>query len=145
MGYEASFIALVLSLVFTSLTGFYPGGIIVPSFIVLFADQPERIIGTLAAAVLTVFCYKLMSRHLILFGRRRFVMIILTGALWTLVWLKVFPYLAPATMEFRMIGWVIPGLIANNFEKQGVTVTTAGLITVTAASYFAGELLKWIL
>ncbi len=144
MGYEASFIALLFSLGFTYLTGFFPGGIIVPSYIVLFADQPERVLGTIAASLLTIICYKILSRYLILFGKRRFVIIILTGALWSMIWLKIFPYLSPETMEFRMIGWVIPGLIANNFEKQGIAVTTGGLVTVTAAAYFAGELLKWI-
>jgi gamma-polyglutamate biosynthesis protein CapC len=67
MGYEIMFIGLVLALGYVSLTGYYPGGIIVPGYLVLFVDQPFRMAGTLAAALLTLALYLLASRHLILF------------------------------------------------------------------------------
>lgn len=141
MGYEIAFIGLLLSLVFTGLTGIYPGGIIVPSYLVLFVNQPERIVGTLIAAVLTLAVYRIASKYLILFGRRRFVFLILTGAAWALPWLAVFPSLFPMSIEFRVIGWVIPGLIANHYDRQGVMNTTAALVTVTVALHFLGRLL----
>jgi hypothetical protein len=53
--------------------------------------------------------------------------------------------LFPLSLEFRVIGWVIPGLIANNFEKQGIVVTTASLVTVTVATYVMGRLLATVL
>lgn len=139
MGFELSFAGLILSLVFTALTGLYPGGIIVPGYLVLFAEQPERIAGTLTASLMTYFCYRLISEYFILFGRRRFVFIILIGGLWTMVWIKFLPFLFPVSIEYRVIGWVIPGLIANNFERQGVMITTASLVVVTVASYFIGQ------
>ena len=141
MGYEISFIGLLISLVYVGLTGFYPGGIIVPSYLVLFMEQPSRIAGTLVAAFLTLICYTIASKYLILFGKRRFIFMILFGGLWTFVWLTVFPSIFPASVEFRVIGWVIPGLIANNFEKQGVLVTTASLVTVTVIVYFIGKII----
>ncbi len=141
MGYEISFLGLLVSLLFIGLTGYYPGGIIVPSYLVLFIDQPARIAGTLAAALLTSICYKIASQYLIVFGRRRLVFMILFGGLWTFISLQFFPALLPASLEFRVIGWVIPGLIANQFERQGVLITTAALFTVTAVIYFLGKLL----
>jgi len=141
MGYETPFIGLLMSLLFTGMTGVYPGGIIVPSYLVLFIDQPARIAGTVAAAVLTHACYRIASRYLILFGRRRFVFMVLVGGVWTFLWLHIFPFIVPVSVEFRVIGWVIPGLIANNFERQGVIITTASLVTVTVAVYFTGRLL----
>ena len=54
MGYEIAFIGLLVSLLFTAITGFYPGGIIVPSYLVLFMNQPARIAGTLIAALLSL-------------------------------------------------------------------------------------------
>ncbi len=140
MGYEISFLGLLVSLVFVSLTGIYPGGIIVPSYLYLFAEQPLRICGTLGAALLTLFCFKLLSRYLILFGRRRFIFMILVGGIWTFLWIKLFPQIIPASVEFKVIGWVIPGLIANNFERQGVIVTASSIITVTVIIYFIGRL-----
>ena len=141
MEYELVFIALLASLLFIGATGFYPGGIIVPSYLVLFIHQPSRLLGTLIAALLTHLCYKLLSRYLIIFGRRMFVFMVLVGALWAFFWMQVFPIIYPASLEFRVIGWVIPGLIANNFEKQGVVSTTASLVTVTVAVYLVGRLL----
>jgi poly-gamma-glutamate biosynthesis protein PgsC/CapC len=141
MGYEIPFVGLLLSLVFTALTGLYPGGIIVPSYLVLFVHEPARIVGTLAAALLSLLLYRLASRRLILFGRRRFVFLILLGGLAAVLSWRLMPALFPASTEFRVIGWVIPGLIANHFERQGVLLTTAGLVTVTIALALLGRAL----
>jgi len=145
MSYELTFLGLLLSLLYVSITGLYPGGIIIPGYLVLFIDQPARIAGSLIVAVLTLLCFKLASQYLIIFGRRKFVFMILTGGIWTLVWMRMLPMLFPLSLEFRVIGWVIPGLIANNFEKQGVVVTTASLVTVTVATYVVGRLLAVVL
>jgi len=144
MGYENSFLGLLISLIFIGLTGYYPGGIIVPSYLVLFMDQPARIVGTLIAALLTMLCFKVASSYLILFGRRKLVFMILLGGCWTILWLQVFPFIFPASLEFRVIGWVIPGLIANHFERQGVLATTASLVIVTVVVYFLGRILYFV-
>jgi len=142
MGYETSFLGVLLSLLFIGLTGIYPGGIIVPSYLVLFAHSPERIGGTLIVALVTTFCFKLASHYLILFGARRFVFMILIAGAWTFLWLRFFPSLLPASLEFRVIGWVVPGLIANSFERQGILITTASLTTVTVAVYLLSLALR---
>lgn len=145
MSYEITFFGLLLSLLYIGITGLYPGGIIVPGYLVLFADQPARIAGTLLAALLTLLCFKLASQYLIIFGRRRFVFMVLVGGVWALLWLQVFPSFLPLSPEFRVIGWVIPGLIANSFERQGVIVTTASLFTVTVAAYLLGRVMYMML
>ena len=137
-GYELSFIGLIVSILFLGLTGIYPGGIIIPSYLVLFIDQPKRLAGTLIVSFLTLACYRLASHFLILFGRRRFIFMILTGGIWTYLWLSVFPPLFPGSLEFRVIGWGIPGLIANHLERQGILVTCSALVTVTVIIYFIG-------
>ena len=144
MGFELPFIGLLVSLAFVGLTGVYPGGIIVPSYLVLFLSDPERIIGTLLAAFLTMVTYRLSCRWLILFGRRRFVFLILVGGLWVILWSQFFPFIFPISMEFQVIGWMIPGLIANHMERQGVVETTASLVTVTLAIGFVGRLLTLV-
>ncbi len=141
MELELAFLGLLASLAFTGLTGFYPGGIIVPSYLVLFLSDPGRILGTLAVALLTFLMYRLASRWLILFGRRRFVFLILVGGSWAFLWRLLLPSLFPASAELAVIGWVIPGLIANHFEGQGVLLTTASLVTVTVVVGWLGRLL----
>ncbi len=145
MSYELTFLGLLLSLLYVSITGLYPGGIIVPGYLVLFIDQPARIAGSLIVAALTLLCFKLASQYLIIFGRRKFVFMVLIGGIWTLLWIRILPVLFPLSLEFRVIGWVIPGLIANNFEKQGVIVTTASLVTVTVVTYLTGRLVAMAL
>ena len=144
MGFEVPFIGLLVSLLFIGLTGVYPGGIIVPSYLVLFLHQPERIAGTIIAAFLTLAVYRLSCRWLILFGRRRFVFLVLIGGFWALLWLQLFPYIFPASLEFRVIGWVIPGLIANHLDRQGAVVTTASLVTITVAVGWLGRLIEMV-
>jgi len=144
MGFELPFLGLLVALAFIALTGLYPGGIIVPSYLVLFLWAPERIVGTLIAALLTMAAYRLSCRWLILFGRRRFVFLILVGGLWAMFWGQLFPFIFPISMEFQVIGWMIPGLIANHMDRQGVVVTTASLVTVTLAIGLLGRLLTLV-
>ena len=143
MGYELLFIGLVLALAYISLTGYYPGGIIVPGYLVLFVDQPYRMAGTLAAALLTMGVYLLASRYLLIFGKRRLVILILIGAIFSLLLSSFLPLLFPVQVDYRVIGLVIPGLIAGNFERQGIAITTASMAIVVAASWFIGYL--WLL
>ncbi len=145
MGYETSFLGVVISALFMGFTGITPGGIIVPSYLALFVNSPFRVAGTLAVALLTVVCFRIASRYWILFGTRRFAFIILTAGLWTVACIRLFPVVLPGSIEFRVIGWVVPGLIANNFERQGIGVTAAALVTATGITWFLGQLLRiWI-
>ena len=144
MGFELPFIGLLISLIFTGITGLFPGGIIVPSYLVLFYNQPARIAGTLLAALLTLLCYRALSTWLILFGRRRFVLLLLIGGIWAMLGREVVASIFPLSVEFRIIGWVVPGLIAGHFEKQGVVTTTASLATVTVLIFFLGRILNLI-
>jgi poly-gamma-glutamate biosynthesis protein PgsC/CapC len=141
MPYEAPFIGLMASLLFITLTGFYPGGVIVPSYLVLFLDQPARLGATLVVALLTLLCFRLASQWLILFGARRFVFMVLVAALWSFAASRALSSAPLLTREFQVIGWIVPGLMSNAFERQGIALTTASIVTVTVASYFVGRLL----
>ena len=141
MMYETFFIGLVLAVLYVEITDIYPGGIIVPAYIALYLDQPLRILATLVIALLSLLIYKFLSRFLILFGRRRFVMLLLLGALWGQLWFLIVPHVFSGSMELRMIGWVIPGLLANNLEKQKFFATLASLFTVSVLVYFLVRLL----
>jgi len=140
MELELFFIGLVLTLIFVAATGFYPGGIIVPGYLVLFTDQPLRLAGTLTAALITMGLLRLANRWLILFGQRRFVFLILCGASLSMLFPLIFPNLSPQLIEFRVIGWVIPGLIANHLDRQGIPITLAAMTIAVTALYFLGQL-----
>ena len=140
MVYELILIGLLIALLFISVTRYYPGGIIVPGYLVIFVDQPLRLLGTFIASLLTLALYRIVSNYTILFGKRRFVLMILFGSLISFLLYYILPFMFPASVELRVIGWVIPGLIANNFDRQGVVITTSAMAIVIAATYFAGKL-----
>ncbi len=139
--YETFFIGLILAVFYVELMDIYPGGIIVPAYIALYIDQPLRVLATVLIAILSLLTYKLLSRFFILFGRRRFVMLLLLGALWGQLLFLIIPHVFAGAMELRMIGWVIPGLLANNCEKQKLFPTLASLLTVSVLTYFIVKLL----
>ena len=140
MQFELFFLGLLLSLLFIAVTGYYPGGIIVPGYLVLYADQPLRITGTIIAGLAAYLIFLLASRYLILFGKRRFVFLILISAVLSFSFSFLLPMIFPASIELRMIGWVIPGLIANNFDRQGIVVTVSSMAIVLAVLLFISKI-----
>lgn len=141
MELEIFAVGLVLSLAFAGITGVYAGGIIVPAYMVLFLDQPGRLASIFVAALVAYGAVAFLSRYLLLFGRRQFVVAILCGAMCMMFLSVALPSLIPVTTEFKLLGWVIPGLIAHAFRRQGVLITSSAIVTVTVGTYFAGRLL----
>lgn len=136
---ETLFIGLLASLVYAERTGLYPGGIIVPAYLAFYLGQPARIGATLAATFLALISYKILARYFLLFGRRRFVLMLLLGGLWVQAGLLLFPGIVAAPLEARVIGWVIPGLLANNLERQKLLPTLASCVTVSVFTWFAAR------
>jgi poly-gamma-glutamate biosynthesis protein PgsC/CapC len=135
-------IGLAVALIYAEITGIVPGGLIVPAYLVLFLDRPGRIAATLAASLLALGAYKLAASRYLLFGRRRFVFLVLAGALAGQAWLLLWPRLAAASLDLRVIGWIVPGLIANNLARQKFWPTLASLATASATAYAIVEILK---
>lgn len=126
---QAIGLGLVLSLIFSETLGLAAGGMVVPGYIALMIHQPLRILGTIIVALITFFTVKLLSNYMFLYGRRRTVMIIMVG--FCFGWAsREFFVITPSglTVEFQAIGYIIPGLIANWMERQGVVQTISMMI-----------------
>lgn len=136
----AILIGIVVALLYAEIIGILPGGIIVPALMALYLDQPLRVVATILAAFLSFGCYKFLGRYFLLFGRRRFVLLLLLGALFGQLWLLLWPRLFAAPLDLRVIGWIIPGLLANNLVRQKILPTLASLATVTILTYFIAKL-----
>ncbi|MGQ9802053.1 MAG: poly-gamma-glutamate biosynthesis protein PgsC [Candidatus Saccharicenans sp.] len=134
--YSSLFLGLVLALIFTELVGFSPGGLIVPGYFAIYLDQPWRPLATLLVALVTLGLYRLAGRYLILFGRRRFVFMILTGVVLAQVWVMLLPQFFAEPLSVRVIGWVVPGLLASNLERQKILPTLGALIVVSVLTFF---------
>ena len=144
MIFETLLIGILVAVLYVEIMDIYPGGIIVPAYFALYLDLPFRILATLFIAALTLLTYKMLSRMFILFGKRRFVLLILLGVIWAQLWSLIFPVLFDSSLELRAIGWIIPALLANNLEKQKIVPTIASLFTVSIVTYFLGRLVGWI-
>ena len=95
--------------------------------------------ATLAVALLTLAAYKILVRHLILFGRRRFVLMVLVGAVLAQAWLLLSgPSAAPAGL--RVIGLIIPGILASSLARQKPVPTLASLAAVSTLTFAVARL-----
>jgi len=123
-------LGLVVSLAFSETLGLAAGGMVVPGYVALAIHEPARVVGTVLVALATFGMIKLLSTYMFIFGRRRVVLTILVGFL--LGWLSrdwmVFRLDSGQSLEFQTIGLIIPGLIANWMERQGVISTIAMMV-----------------
>jgi len=145
-------IAITLGLVFSLLSyevfGLAAGGIVVPGYIALQLSHPERLAGIFIVSILTYLIIKALSNYTFLYGRRQMVLSLLIGGLlanFSRYFLSI--DLGTTTIELSAVGWVIPGLIAHWFGKQGVFSTvsvlfiTSVLVRLILILFFAGALL----
>ena len=135
---EAIGTGLVAGLIFGELFAITPGGMVVPGYIALMLIQPYRVLGTLAIALLTFVCVRVLGRTTLLYGRRRFVVTVLLGFFLSLALENVLRSdITGSHSEFRAVGFIIPGLIAEWMDHQGPTVTVAGLVCVAVVTRLA--------
>jgi poly-gamma-glutamate biosynthesis protein PgsC/CapC len=141
MIFETLFIGLIIAVIYVEIMDIYPGGIIVPAYVALYLDEPLRVLATILIALLSLYTYRVLSRFLILFGKRRFVMLVLLGGLWVQIWFIISPSFFADPLGLRAIGWIIPGLLANNLEKQKIVPTLASMLIVAIIIYFIVSLI----
>jgi poly-gamma-glutamate biosynthesis protein PgsC/CapC len=125
-------IGMVLSLFLTETLGVTAGGIIVPGYIAMNLESPERLVITFGVSILTFLIIKLLSKFIMVYGKRRLVLALLIGFL--LGYLSRSENMITAglgTTDFIVIGNIIPGLIANWMDRQGV-LRTISTVLITA-------------
>ncbi|MET0429144.1 MAG: poly-gamma-glutamate biosynthesis protein PgsC [Microvirga sp.] len=120
-------IGVVVSLLLTELTGLTAGGIIVPGYVALVLDRPAALLGFVAIALASYGVIQLLRRRLLLFGSRRFAVAVLTGLGFTLLAQHLSDAMLVGTVEWAGIGLVVPGLLAHQFDRQGILKTLAAL------------------
>ncbi|MEM8996989.1 MAG: poly-gamma-glutamate biosynthesis protein PgsC [Acidobacteriota bacterium] len=141
-------LGLVLSLLAYEGFGLAAGGLVVPGYIALQLGAPERLAGVFLVAGLTAGALSVISRYTFIFGRRQLVLCVLLGCILSIASRQLFAVdIGLRTLELQAVGWVIPGLIANWFLKQGVVRTvcailiTSTLVRLLVIVVFGGALL----
>ena len=119
-------LGIIAGLIFTELTDLSPGGIIVPAYFAMYAYDWKRMLGTIVLAGLCVLIVRLCSRYMILYGRRRYAVYILTGVLLKFI---IGSLGAGAAVS---IGNLIPGILGRDMERQKAlpTLVSLGIVTL---------------
>jgi poly-gamma-glutamate biosynthesis protein PgsC/CapC len=126
---ESIGLGLVVSLVLSETLGLAAGGMVVPGYIALYLDHPLRVAVTLLVALATYGVVRFMSNFVLIYGRRRTVIMILIG--FALGWLTreiLASEFRESYVELAAIGYIIPGLVANWMERQGVFATACTMV-----------------
>ncbi len=123
-------LGIILSLVLSEALGVTAGGIIVPGYISLFLDQPVQVVSTFLVAILVWMIIKGLSKIMFLYGKRRIVLALILGFLFGYLSRTIYVD-TESIKSVAVIGNIIPGLIANWMDRQGV-VRTVSVVLLTA-------------
>lgn len=125
-------ISLVLGFVLFEVAGIVAGGLVSPGYFALQWDRPASIGLALAIALLTLFVLRCVGACTVLYGRRRFLFALLVAFFlqWTLG--SAVMGLAMAEGRADIVGYLIPGLVAHEMDRQGLGITLAALLLLTA-------------
>lgn len=149
-------VGLIITLLITEAFGIAAGGLVVPGYMALKLMQPVNFAITMSVALGAFAIVRVLSSFMVLYGRRMTGLTILTayllGALLELVIgggvaLDIAPQGGlllgagdteydnlnqrisdPVFVELGVVGYIIPGLIALWFNRQGVLPTLAAII-----------------
>ena len=127
-------IGMVLSLLATETLGVTAGGIIVPGYIAMHMNLENfsMIVATFGISIITFLIIKVLSNFILIYGKRRLVLALLLGFILG-YFTRSENNILSGLMEtdFIVIGNIIPGLIANWMDRQGV-LRTIFTILITA-------------
>ncbi len=89
-----------------------PAGLVVPGYLGLVFNQPVFILLVLLVSLLTYVIVKYgLSKFMILYGRRKFAAMLITGIVLKIAFDFLYPIVPFEIAEFRGIGIIVPGLI----------------------------------
>ncbi len=133
---KAFIIGLSIGFIFYEMTDISAGGVIAPAYFATFINEPNRIIITIVIAFVVFIILKILMSRFIIYGRRRLFLALLLGFALKLLLENIIQPMPNIVLDLRSIGYLIPGLIANEMVRQKIVPTLAGLGIVTILIYF---------
>lgn len=125
---QAIAVGLVIALLFGELFGVTPG-MVVPGYVALQVGNPERVLGTILIAIGVVLIVRSVSRFTLLHGRRRFLLMVIVGFAMGVAFREFLKTdIAGTNPQFRVVGIIVPGILAHWMDQQGMIVTSASLV-----------------
>jgi len=119
-------------------TGWNCGGLITPGLLALYSDAPLSCLYSIMIGVFLAPVLNLIVRHGRLYGRERIGSAMLLALAVRCLWMYLFPSVGGDVPLW--LGWVVPGLLAADIQRQGLGITLAGAVSVAIAAAFASSL-----
>lgn len=117
-------IGIFLSLIYSEFTGLSTMGLIVPGYIALNLNNLPKIFATFGLSFLVYLSIRLLSKKMIIYGRRQFAICIGLGMIYNL-------FLNMGILStIGVIGNIVPGLIANEWLKSGFIKPIISLLII---------------
>ncbi|MFF7729296.1 poly-gamma-glutamate biosynthesis protein PgsC/CapC [Streptomyces sp. NPDC008001] len=129
-------LGLLFSLVCYLTTNLSPGGMITPGWLALtLVESVQRAAMVVGITVLTYLATLLLQRYVILYGKRLFAAVVLTGVVLQATLYVILQQQFPLMYANQTLGFIVPGLIAYQLVRQprGATLLATG--TVSLANY----------
>ncbi len=138
-------LGMLLGMFYYHKTGWACGGIITPGVIAMYIGDPGKIAVSVAAGLLTWILLEGLVRFLHPYGRQR-----LATAMLIALALR-YPLVSIWGESSLWLGWVVPGLMGADIQRQGLLTTLTAVVSVsivTAMSVYLaamGRVLKRLL
>lgn len=128
---QAIGLSIILGFLSTELLGVFTGGLISAGYLAFYLEQPWRILSTVVLSLVVYAITRLAGKLVILYGRRRFMITVVLGILLGWLYEDLSFYFSGFSQDLRIIGYIIPGLLANDMCKQGVVRTIVMVLVCT--------------
>ena len=128
---------MLLGMFYYHRTGWACGGIITPGIIAMYMGDPARVAVSIAAGLLVWILLDQLVRIFGLYGRQR-----LATAMLIALALR-YPLVSVWGETSLWLGWVVPGLIGADIQRQGVLTTLTAVVAVSIAAAISVQLLQW--
>ena len=121
-------ISIILGFLSVEFLGLFTGGLVSAGYLAFYMDQPWRLVSTLVLAVVIYLITMGLQKIIIIYGRRRFMVTVLLSLIGTWLLEKgLYGNLGSLELDIRVVGFIIPGLIANDMFRQGILRTLLGV------------------
>jgi poly-gamma-glutamate biosynthesis protein PgsC/CapC len=128
---------MLLGMFYYQKTGWACGGIITPGVIAMYMGDPGKVLVSIAAGLVTWVILELLVRFFSLYGRQR-----LATAMLIALALR-YPLVSVWGETSLWLGWVVPGLIGADIQRQGMAITLTAVAAVSVATAMSVQLLQW--
>ena len=131
-------LGMLLGMFYYQKTGWACGGIITPGVIAMYIGDPAKVGVSIAAGLLTWVILDVLVRFFSLYGRQR-----LAAAMLVALALR-YPLVSVWGETSLWLGWVVPGLIGADIQRQGLLTTLTAVVSVSIATVMGVGLLQWV-